>query len=102
MPIPIQNEVPALVSNAVVYSLSISSRISGGRLAVTAGVSLSPANCTDDVWTDTSIGLPPKGVMIPDIEQYAIDNPDMAELVGNAWSALNLLVNAINTRDKVL
>ncbi len=102
MPIPLRTEITPPTPNALKYDLSISSRVERGRLVVSATACVAPVNydANADAWTDCY--AEPKTYMVPDLEQYAAANPDMAPLVGQAWAALNALVDAINAKEKLL
>ena len=101
MPIPIQTTPTVVTPNSLRYDLSISTRCSEGRLIASAGVVVHPTYCDEnDVWTDAY--APSASMMIPDIEEYAAQHPEVATLISNVWTALNSLVHAINSQDKLL
>ena len=102
MPLPLQNPVVAVEPNTFRYDLSISSRIVDGRLAATIGIALHPANCdAEGRWSDYPLAAT-IGHMIPDLDQFCVENPDLAVAVGTAYELLNQAVGAINEKLKLV
>ena len=101
MPLPLETTPSNVIPNTYRYDLSIASRISDGQLKVTIGMSMHPANCDEKgVWSNCYAES--VGEMIPDLDEFCVKNPDMAELVGTAYELLNQAVGAINEKLKLV
>ena len=101
MPLPLQNPFEPINPNTYRYDVSINTRISDGRLIADAHVQLYPVHCDENgVWQ--AVKELPKSKSISDIEALALEKPQYASLVSAAWEALNNLVNAINTDEKLI
>ena len=100
MPIPTTKPITPVTPNAIKYDLSISSRISDGKLLVAVMALLTPCRCDEGVWQDCY--SQPKPYPIPDLDQFAAENSELAELVANVNSALNALVVAVNAKAGLL
>ena len=102
MPLPLQNPVVAVEPNTFRFDLSIASRIAEGQMKATVSVNLTPANCDKaGVWVDYPLAAK-VGYMIPDLDEFLQENPDLAVAVGTAYAAMIAAVGAINEKLKLL
>lgn len=107
MPLPLETEITSAEPNTYRYDMSIVSRIEGDALKIAANAILTPARCDVDEagvehWTLIITDRERPGEYIPDLERYAVENPDLAPMVMQAWSALSALVAAINAKRRML
>lgn len=108
MAIPLVNSVEAVDGvepNSVKYDLAISSNVYDGRLNISVGVVLRPIKCDIVNGQEQYTSYPggeKKSKCISNLEQYAIDNPEIAELVATVWQGLSTIVAHINNKEGLL